>query len=1130
MSARFRSKVDATRRRLKARRRYRPDAERLETIQLMSIFDDISNAFTTLGNDISSGVQQAVGTLENYGEQAIQGAEQAISTVSNFGKQLLSSVENEAQQIESTVSSGLSQAASAIVNIVPQVTGAFSSAVTQLSNFVGSEIPQITGEVTSDLQNFVTDAASNFQAAQADLTNAFNSAAPILKGTFTRFGNELATTFTSPAVETGLSYSLDGLLILGGVALTASSAFDGPAGALAGSTLIGAGIGGIDHNAQHANSDGTVSGSWSWASYGETLGIGAATGLVSGGAGVAGAAAGGGVLAGVVTGAAGGAASGALNQFLTNAANGQSLGDNVGFAAGLGGAGGALFGGLSSYVGGKLGANAASAGTDLVGGASAAGTDAAMAAGDSTAGELNQIVDELSGSAAGAAENIPVAIPLDDVPVAIPATPIPGEDLPTGIPLSDGEPQVAIPVPNEAPAPVTAASGGNTSYGVKFALKQLAKDTLKTFVAPQVTGAAQGALGSLGSNTSSPAASLQQIESDLTAFFTADQAPAPKGYVQSVTSVPLPFANGTALVGIGGDNAVYVNEQVPGSGSTGWVSLGGYVKSIAVTTQGSNGLPAIFGIGSDNAVYVNEQGSNGHWTGWVSLSDGGAVFKSITAGVAGGNTAEVFGIGFDNDVYTLGQNANGTWGGWSDLGGSVKQIAETSNPFRGTAEVFVLGSDNAIYANQCTNGVGWTGWNYISQGGAFKQIAAGQSYQGTPEVYGLGFDNAVYTEYQNGAGWTNLTDLGGYAQSISTSQGFIGQQVYAIDAFNNVTVDRYTFGGGDANRYAYWTGFQNLGGSFKEVTVSGPQVYGLGPDNHVYAVNPGFGKTDVGGYTPSMALGGNAVDVAIGSDHSVYVDEQKSDGTWTGAVALGGYVKSVAEVTTPNGAPVIFAIDPLGGVWADEQTPYGNWTGWNELPTTIQAVKVLGALAPNGEPEVVASDANGNVFVTSQNTDGSWNGWYTTGGVVKSFAVAQDPSGGAAIVAVGMDNAAWVDEQRADGTWSGFGSLGGSFKSVSAAQAPDGGLAIVGLNMDGTVSVDEQSFGVNETTYGSAAGWNGFVNLGGNATSVTAVNSGFGVLDVITQDSAGDELADVQMTGGQWSGFMTVATPPKKSS
>ncbi len=56
----------------------------------------------------------------------------------------------------------------------------------------------------------------------------------------------------------------------------------------------------------------------------------------------------------------------------------------------------------------------------------------------------------------------------------------------------------------------------------------------------------------------------QQLANDLTAYFNAASAPAPNGYVQSVTSVALPYGKGTALVGIGGDNAVYVNEQVAG--------------------------------------------------------------------------------------------------------------------------------------------------------------------------------------------------------------------------------------------------------------------------------------------------------------------------------------------------------------------------------------------------------------------------------------------------------------------------------------------------------------------------------------------------------------------------------------
>jgi hypothetical protein len=342
--------------------------------------------------------------------------------------------------------------------------------------------------------------------------------------------------------------------------------------------------------------------------------------------------------------------------------------------------------------------------------------------------------------------------------------------------------------------------------------------------------------------------------------------------------------------------------------------------------------------------------------------------------------------------------------------------------------------------------------------------------------------------------------------------------------------DRYTFGGGDANLHGYWTGFSDLGAGFKAVTAAGTQVYGLGPDNHVYALNAVTGKTDVGGYTPTMALGGDAVDVAIGSDNSVYVDEESPNGSWTGAIDLGGTLKSIATVQTGNGLPVVFAIDFANLVWANEQTPFGGWTGWEELPTSIQASKIVGAVAPNGAPEVIASNASGAVFTTSQNPNGSWNGWYATGGVVKSFAVTQDPSGGAAIAAIGMDNTIGVDQQRADGTWSGFTSLGGSFQSVSAAQAPDGGVAIVGLGTNGNVSVDEESFGVNEMNYGSAAGWNGLVNLGGDYTSVEAINSGFGTLEILTMDTSGNESLDAQMTNDQWIGFTVIATPSKTSS
>ncbi len=81
----------------------------------------------------------------------------------------------------------------------------------------------------------------------------------------------------------------------------------------------------------------------------------------------------------------------------------------------------------------------------------------------SPANSLDNSLSELAMEAGVGVQDLPTAIPIPDGEplVAIPSTsPVDTSDLPTGIPLPDGEPQVAIPVPNEAPAPVTNALPG----------------------------------------------------------------------------------------------------------------------------------------------------------------------------------------------------------------------------------------------------------------------------------------------------------------------------------------------------------------------------------------------------------------------------------------------------------------------------------------------------------------------------------------------------------------------------------------------------------------------------------------------------------------------------------------------
>ena len=186
-------------------------------------------------------------------------------------------------------------------------------------------------------------------------------------------------------------------------------------------------------------------------------------------------------------------------------------------------------------------------------------------------------------------------------------------------------------------------------------------------------------------------------------------APAPNGYLQSVTSVPLPFGNGTALVGIGGDNAVYVNEQVPGIGSTGWVNLGGYVKSIAVTTYGPSGLPAIFGIGSDNAVYFNQQNASGQ----LDRLDQPERRRRHLPVDHGDDLALQHPGGLRHRVrqrrlHPVAGTHPATGAGGPTWAAASSRFPRRRPPSAATG-LFALGSDNALYYNQYSSGDGWSG-------------------------------------------------------------------------------------------------------------------------------------------------------------------------------------------------------------------------------------------------------------------------------------------------------------------------------------------------------------------------------------------------------------------------------------
>ncbi|GEN08365.1 RHS repeat-associated core domain-containing protein [Myxococcus fulvus] len=152
-----------------------------------------------------------------------------------------------------------------------------------------------------------------------------------------------------------ISYTVDVLLVLGGIALTFIPGLQGVAAAaltIGVGALVGAGLGGLAYNIT-ASAKGEK---FEWGKWGTQIGIGALTGAVAGGfaAGGSAAAAGLGYVArsaanvGVqaVANGVGGAVSNTIGQVLSNVAEGSDATKNLGFAALSGAVLGAVSGGV----------------------------------------------------------------------------------------------------------------------------------------------------------------------------------------------------------------------------------------------------------------------------------------------------------------------------------------------------------------------------------------------------------------------------------------------------------------------------------------------------------------------------------------------------------------------------------------------------------------------------------------------------------------------------------------------------------------------------------------------------------------------------------------------------------------
>jgi RHS repeat-associated protein len=201
--------------------------------------------------------------------------------------------------------------------------------------------------------NSVTSWVSN---AATTVGNAVSSAAQTV-GTAVASAAVATYNYVKTTGKKWIPWVVDGLLVVAGAVVLATTPFGGPLSAMLGGALLSAGINGFVYNATHTGDN------FSWEHWGVQLGVGAAVGVFAGGlgaaagamadglaaAGEASFAVGGGARLALMafTGAVIGSGGNAFSTYVSNIDNGKPAAEGVGWAAVVGGVVGGVGGGAS---------------------------------------------------------------------------------------------------------------------------------------------------------------------------------------------------------------------------------------------------------------------------------------------------------------------------------------------------------------------------------------------------------------------------------------------------------------------------------------------------------------------------------------------------------------------------------------------------------------------------------------------------------------------------------------------------------------------------------------------------------------------------------------------------------------
>jgi subtilisin family serine protease len=229
-----------------------------------------------------------------------------------------------------------------------------------------------------------------------------------------------------------------------------------------------------------------------------------------------------------------------------------------------------------------------------------------------------------------------------------------------------------------------------------------------------------------------------------------------------LTQAPAAASNGNGEVKIfvvGGDGALYVAAMTNGTFSP-FVRIGGVVTAPAAVAYDGAGYQVLV-RGGDMALYSGRLTSAG--IGAFAFSPRGGYIVQPPAVVVDGSNVRIFVIGGDHGLYTASMTTTGAgFSGFAARGGFVLSVPAATFDGSG-ARVFVRGGDNGLYTAKIGSAGGWTTFGGL--GGTVITDPAAVYDGANVRVFTVGGDFGLWTGTlaPNGAGWSGLTPLGGFA-------------------------------------------------------------------------------------------------------------------------------------------------------------------------------------------------------------------------------------------------------------------------------------------------------------------------------------------------------------------------------